>query len=165
MGNLANEKEYAHLVEQWHPTKNGDKTPQNTASGSGIKVWWLCDKGHEWDAAPTTRSRQAQGCPVCSNKRLLSGYNDFATTNPELAEQWHPIKNNITPQEVFAASNQKAWWLGSCTHEWEATINSRKQGKTCPYCANRKVLAGFTTLLQKRNLLTLLPNGIILRTP
>lgn len=149
MGNLANEKEYAHLVEQWHPTKNGDKTPQNTTSGSGIKVWWLCEKGHEWDAAPLTRSRQKQGCPVCSNKRLLSGYNDLATTNPELASEWHPAKNNITPQEVFEASNQKAWWLGSCSHEWESTINSRKQGNTCPYCSNRKVLTGFNDLASK----------------
>ena len=149
LGNLASDKEYVHLITQWHPTKNGNKTPANTASGSGIKIWWKCEKGHEWDASPLARTRQSQGCPICSNKRILTGYNDLATTNPELASQWHPSKNSTTPQEVFEASNQKVWWLGSCSHEWEATINSRKQGNSCPYCGNRKVLTGFNDLASR----------------
>ncbi|MCP4217261.1 MAG: zinc-ribbon domain-containing protein, partial [bacterium] len=29
-------------AEEWHPTKNGDVTPDQMLPGSGIKVWWQC---------------------------------------------------------------------------------------------------------------------------
>ena len=38
------------LAAQWHPTKNGTLTPQEVRPGSSRKVWWLCEKGHEWQA-------------------------------------------------------------------------------------------------------------------
>ena len=35
----------------------------------------------------------------------------LSTTHPELAEQWHPTKNDeLTPDDVVAGSNKKAWW-------------------------------------------------------
>ena len=30
------------LAKEWHPTKNGDLTPENVFSKSGKKVWWKC---------------------------------------------------------------------------------------------------------------------------
>ena len=36
---------YPDLVKEWHPTKNGDLTPNDFTHGSGKKVWWLCPKG------------------------------------------------------------------------------------------------------------------------
>jgi hypothetical protein len=36
------------LAKQWHPVKNGTLTPDKIMAGSGMKVWWQCDKGHEW---------------------------------------------------------------------------------------------------------------------
>jgi hypothetical protein len=30
-----------HLVKEWHPTKNGDLTPDDFTHGSNKKVWWL----------------------------------------------------------------------------------------------------------------------------
>lgn len=62
----------------------------------------------------------------------------MATTNPELAEEWHPTKNGfLKPTGVFAGSNKKAWW--KCKkhgHEWEAAISSRNSGCNCPKCLN-----------------------------
>ena len=25
-----------------------DCSPENLKAGTGIKLWWICDKGHEW---------------------------------------------------------------------------------------------------------------------
>lgn len=30
------------LCNQWHPTLNGDKLPENFTSGSDVKIWWQC---------------------------------------------------------------------------------------------------------------------------
>ena len=30
---------YPHLVKEWHPTKNGELTPNDFTHGSGKKVW------------------------------------------------------------------------------------------------------------------------------
>lgn len=126
---------HPELAEQWHPTKNGACTPQMVIAGSNKKAWWLCEKGHEWQAVIGDRARSL-GCPVCSNQKLLVGYNDLATTHPELAVQWHPTKNgDRTPQMVFAGNNKKAWWICDKGHEWEATVNSRRSGHGCPLCS------------------------------
>ena len=53
-----------HLIMEWHPTKNGDLRPRDITPGSGKKVWWLCEEGHEWQAAIYSRSR-GSGCPHC----------------------------------------------------------------------------------------------------
>lgn len=58
-------------------------------SGSGNKLLWRCSKGHEWEATVNDRSR-GRGCPYCSNKKLLLGFNDLATTNPRLAKEVPP---------------------------------------------------------------------------
>lgn len=58
---------------------------------------------------------------------------------PSLAKQWHPTKNNeLTPNDVSYGSGLRVWWQCSKNHEWEAVINSRRQGSGCPYCAGQK---------------------------
>ncbi len=58
----------------------------------------------------------------------------LAIVNPELAKEWHPTKNGILSPEHFRIhSNHKIWWQCEKGHEWEAVINSRKNGVGCPY--------------------------------
>jgi hypothetical protein len=35
--------------------KNGDLTPEDVTPGSHKKVWWVCEKGHEWQARMSVR--------------------------------------------------------------------------------------------------------------
>ena len=129
---------YPELAEQWHPTKNGDWRPCDVRPSSNKKAWWLCEKGHEWEAVIGSRSKGV-GCPICANKKTLAGYNDLATTNPALAAQWHPTKNvDLYPTDVTRSSNKKVWWLCSNGHEWQATVNHRNAGRRCPQCVRRK---------------------------
>ena len=70
------------LALEWHPSKNGALKPENVKEFSAKRVWWICRKGHEWEAAISNRTSQNSGCPYCSNKKVLPGYNDFATICP-----------------------------------------------------------------------------------
>ena len=134
------------LASQWHPTKNDNLTPQDIVSNYSKKVWWQCDKGHEWEAIPNRRvSQTTKGCPVCAGQKVAVGYNDLKSTHPLLAGEWHPTKNNsLTPQEVSKGYDKKVWWLGSCNHEWEATPNARTtmSGTGCPVCSHRIIVTG-----------------------
>ncbi|MBV9452549.1 MAG: zinc-ribbon domain-containing protein [Rubrobacter sp.] len=42
---------FPDVASRWHPTKNGDLTPEQVVAGSHQKVWWRCSKGpdHAWE--------------------------------------------------------------------------------------------------------------------
>jgi DNA-directed RNA polymerase subunit RPC12/RpoP len=133
---------FPELAKEWHPTKNGDLTPDDVLCGTHREVWWQCTKGHEWKATVHHRTH-GTNCPYCSNKKVLVGFNDLATTNPRLAKEWHPIKNGkLTPLDIVEGSNKRVWWQCEKGHEWIATVVSRTNGIGCPYCSNKKVLVG-----------------------
>ena len=126
------------LAKQWHPTKNGDLTPSDITVRSAKKVWWTCEKDHEWDSTVANRT-SGNGCPYCAGKRVWDG-NSLHTLNPDLAKQWHPSKNGeLTPNDVTIGSGKKAWWICDKGHEWEAAISSRIRGNGCPFCAGQRV--------------------------
>lgn len=127
-----------NLIKQWH-TKNLKK-PSDYYSGSQKKVWWICSKGHEWEAAILNRT-YGSGCPYCTN-RLVCKDNCLSTVFPELSHDWHPTKNHIGPNSVLFGSRKKFWWFCNKGHEWEAEVKSRTKGSGCPYCANRNGKAG-----------------------
>jgi len=43
---------HPELAAEWHPTKNGELSPEKVVGRSAEKVWWKCQKGpdHEWQA-------------------------------------------------------------------------------------------------------------------
>ena len=135
---------YPHLIQEWHPTKN-KLLPNEVASGSSTKYWWICDKGHEWEESCANRSRKNYKCPYCSNSRVCKD-NCLSATHPEVAKQWHPTKNGeITPNDIVGGTLKKHWWICEKGHEWKAEGNNRinggrqKEGTGCPYCANKKL--------------------------
>jgi hypothetical protein len=136
---------HPNLVEQWHPTKNGDLAPEHVVAGTEKKVWWRCPHGpdHEWSASVVSRTRLGSGCPWCS-ERKASVTNSLARLYPELAKQWHPTKNgDLTPEQVPAGSSKKVWWKcpNGSDHAWEAAVYSRASGgRGCPYCGGYRVL-------------------------
>ena len=125
------------LSAQWHPMKNGDLTPEDVTPCSNKKVWWICEKGHEWQAIINSRT-QGHGCPYCAGQRASKGY-CLKTKSPLLSRQWHPVKNGgLTPEDVTPGSKKKVWWLCSKGHEWQARISSRNlNNASCPFCANK----------------------------
>ena len=133
------------IAKEWNYEKNGNLKPENVFSGSQKKVWWKCSKGHEWIADINSRI-SGNGCPYCSNQKILQGYNDLATTNPELLKDWDYDKNNIFPTMIGIGSTKKVWWKCQKGHSFYTAVNVRKKGCNCPYCANQKTLQGYNDL-------------------
>ena len=133
---------HPNIAKEWHPTKNGDLTPNDVSKGSNKKVWWKCKKGddHEWRS--TIADRSIKSCPICSNKKIVKS-NCLATTHPNIAKEWHPTKNgDLTPYDVSKGSHKKVWW--KCDkgddHEWRVDVRSRLNMSKCPICCNQKVV-------------------------
>ena len=64
---------YPNLVKEWHPTKNGELTPNDFTHGSGKKVWWLCNKEHDWETTPNQRTKPSgSNCPYCVGRKSLN---------------------------------------------------------------------------------------------
>ncbi len=122
------------LAKEWNYEKNGELYPENIASNSGKKVWWKCEKGHEWQAQILNRNH-GTGCPICAGKKVLFGYNDLQTLNPTLAKEWNYEKNQpLTPLDITSNSEKKVWWICRNGHEWQASIAHRNYGQNCPIC-------------------------------
>ena len=134
--------EFPEIADQWHPSKNGDLTPEVVHKGSNKKAWWLCREcRHEWEATVSSRTGRRSGCPACAGQ-VVTDRNNLAVACPGVAAEWHSTKNgDLTPEVVHGGSNKKAWWTCSlCEHDWEAVISSRTgQGTGCPACAGRVV--------------------------
>ena len=99
---------YPHLVKEWHPTKNGELTPNDFTHGTRKKVWWLCSEGHSFETEVRNRTRRKSGCPECPIHRANSS-NNLQLLFPEIAKEWHPTKNKeLTPEQVAATSRNNA---------------------------------------------------------
>ena len=129
--------EVAAEADGWDPT--------TVTPGSKKVAKWKCRQGHTWEVAVHERTPpHTTGCPVCSGRKLLTGVNDLATVDPNLAKEvcgWDPAS-------VHANSHKHQKWRCELGHTWEATVNSRRPPNPngCPYCAGNKVLPGFNDL-------------------
>jgi hypothetical protein len=126
-----------YLSKQWNYARNLDLTPKDVTPGSHEKVWWICRKGHEWEALIKARNA-GRGCPYCAGKAVCDD-NCLLTVNPDLASEWNYYKNgNLIPEDVTANSGRKVWWICTKGHDWRARIADRNRGRGCPYCATMK---------------------------
>jgi len=128
----------AKEADGWDPTK--------VVAGSTKKLKWKCSKGHKWDAICFSRVRgykgKEGGCPVCSNQKVLVGFNDFKTTHKDLAKfavDWDTTK-------YVAGSRKIVAWTCQNNHKWNAPINVRVKNKSCAYCSGDLLWKGFNDL-------------------
>lgn len=144
--------QHPELLAEWDWERNGDLGPDGIVSGSARRVWWRCGRGHAWQISAYNRTGGAdRGCPYCGDRKVLKGYNDLRTTHPKIAREWNKERNgDLKPTDVIANSNKRVWWKCREGHEWSGLIANRaRRGKAdpgCPYCAGRKVLAGYNDL-------------------
>ena len=160
---------FPELAAQWHPTLNGNLTPDQVSADSDIAVWWLypytdpsTGKRFDflWNCKIKTRSSKGAVCPFLSGKAVWTGFNDLASKYPELANQWDYENNgSLTPQSVYWGSRYKASWVYPYTDpdtgkqfvfRWKARITDRStKGTGCPYLVGKAVWTGFNDLATK----------------
>ena len=108
--------------------------PKTVTRGSrSKKLSWKCPKGHIYETTPSERTRKDgknTGCGVCASKVVLIGYNDLASTYPEIAAQ----ANDWDPKTITFASGKMKSWKCQEGHTWNAIVSSRRISG-CPTCA------------------------------
>ena len=73
----------------------------------------------------------------------------YVTDFPVLIAEWDWERNDeihLYPSQATSGSARKVWWNCPRNHSYMASVPHRLEGKSCPYCANRKVLSGFNDL-------------------
>ena len=139
-------KDSKELMKYWDYEKNKDLDLEKLTLGSSKNAWWICEKGHSYDAKIKRKNYEKIICPICSNHRVLKGYNDLATTNPELLKEWDFTKNTISPYEITAGAEKMIWWICPKDHSYQSYAFNRKRGVGCPICDGKKVLIGYNDL-------------------
>ena len=125
---LSTHPELAAESDGWDPTQ--------VTSGMGLIRDWTCNLGHKYQAKISHRASGSM-CPYCTNRRVLPGFNDLATTHPVLAAQafgWDPT-------EVTYGSGKLLRWRCSIGHIFITTPNRRtNRGKVsfCPVKSENK---------------------------
>ena len=135
----------------WIPSDEEGES-MGKACASSAMTWWRCDKGHSFPMRVAFRTTREQSCPYCARRKVLAGYNDLATTAPDVAAEWHPTLNGeLTPEMVMAGSSRYIWWQCPQGHVWRARVDTRAgaQHSGCPVCAGN-CRRRTHTLTQKR---------------
>lgn len=110
--------------------------PKNVLAGSQKKLGWRCSQGHKWSVAPAYRIKNNTSCPICANHILVTGENDLATMQPDVAIQ----ADGWDPATVLFGSSDLRDWICNKGHTWKARIADRIsrdgcEGTGCPACA------------------------------
>lgn len=104
--------------------------PSEVSPGSDKKFKWQCVRGHIWEATVHSRNTNT-GCPFCTNQKVMKGFNDLATTDPDLAKEafgWDPAT-------VTSGSSRKNFlWKCHLGHTWKSNVKNRTKGQGCPTC-------------------------------
>jgi hypothetical protein len=91
---------FPEIAFEFHPTKNGNITPEMVIAGSDKKYWWRCKTcGNEWEASCHSRTGTGKsGCPYCKEFKGEKAIRDCL------------IKQNIkfSSQKKFAKCKNKA---------------------------------------------------------
>lgn len=97
------------LAMEWSE-KNGDLRPDTVNEKSTKNVWWKCSTcGNEYKAVIKARVHGLK-CPVCAERAVLPGYNDLATTDPELAQEWDvELNGGKLPTQISRNSLYSVW--------------------------------------------------------
>lgn len=127
------------LFYEWDFKKNDELglDVYKVTFGSGKKVWWIgFDCGHRWDAVINNR-KNGSGCPYCSGNKILKGFNDMWTTNPELAKL---LANSEDGYRHTQNSNLKVdWRCDGCNIiiKGKDVHTTKVQGLYCLNCSDK----------------------------
>ena len=126
-------RQWGRPLAETHPELAADLVDQTLAgkvtAGTGKRLRWKCKSGHEWEAIGGNRAK-GSGCPFCANIKVMPGFNDMATTHPELAAE---LVGDAT--KVIAGTPKKLRWKCKLGHKWQAFGSNRAKGIGCPQCA------------------------------
>ena len=107
---------------------------------SDVDIRWQCDKyeNHIWLATPNNVCKKNHGtrCPYCAGQKILIGFNDLWTTNPDVAnllankEDGYNVMEHSSRRLNFKCPNC------GCLIENHLLTDVVRFGLSCPCCSN-----------------------------
>jgi len=141
-----------------HPLINLDNYPElkNEWSNKNLSSWkelhksydyiWECPIGHDYTLKLVHRIERGLKCPYCAGQRVLVGFNDVATTDPQMIEKFSH-NSPYSPTDVTRGSKRRALFLCDKGHEYEQIIkNAVILNRGCPYCSGYLKKVGYNDL-------------------
>ena len=117
------------IAAQWDAERNPGIAFATLDATHASPVWWRCPNGHGFQRPPV-RMLADDACPTCALEQ-----SSLAALAPNVAAEWHPTRNAITPAEIPADHVTNAWWTCPNGHDYQATVRARTQGnRRCPTC-------------------------------
>jgi len=145
--------QYPKVTQLW--SVNNERSPNTVPPDCSFNAIWVCpDCSFEYRALVQDMVNGTAPCPICTNKRIQTGYNTLADKNPDIAKLWSP-SNRLRPVDVFPTSPLEVLWIcPDCGGEHSALIRDMVSGHAeCPFCTNRRPLPGYNTLADKHPVL------------
>lgn len=108
---------------------------RNGKKAKGYKVECIIDKQISYKSESVLK--RGIGCGVCSNKIIVKGINDIATTHPHLIKYFVHIEDVYT--HSYSSGKKALIKCPECSFEKEIRISSlTTQGFGCPRCSDGK---------------------------
>jgi len=156
--------EYPDIASEWDYSKNVGLIPEQFATHSNDKVFWVCSIcGRRWKAQINQRTASNNigvGCPKCKasngvkkqiEKKIIE-QGSLADVYPDLLLEWDYERNSIDPTSILPGSRQNAHWICSkCGYRWETkVINRTTKGHGCRLCSKQDTVKGVNDLTTTR---------------
>ncbi len=137
---------YPDLLKEW--SSKNKKSPFEVYPHGGKKAWWLCENGHDYHMSITKKTSRDYGCPICSNKQVVPGFNDLKTVYPEIVEGWDYEKNTIAPTNITPYSGKYVWWKCENGHSCcQQVVKRTRRHYGCPQCSKTGISTPETEVL------------------
>ncbi len=135
----------------WDLQRNGMELEDYLSTGKRTaEVFWTCSLSHSYTSSVTVKLNRRRGCPYCANRKVLLGFNDLASTHPDIAATWDAELNEVSASEVIAGSERPYWFKCPRGHSYLMPLASRKRGRNCNICAGKVLAVGINDLLTVR---------------
>ena len=123
------------------------KADEILAGGSYVALWTCPECGGEYRRRVKYKEHGSIDCPYCHGTKVLTGYNDLATTNPELVPQYSSL-NERPATMVRKDWHVTAYWeCPDCHYVYERDLRAKANDNSdCPVCSKRIAVEGLNTL-------------------
>jgi hypothetical protein len=137
---------HGNLVPHFLGMPKSEVDPHSVRPGDERSFLWKCLNGEEHTFERTlytmTSKRSRQTCPVCMNRKIISGLNSLKDLAPDIAAEWdfksNKVFGDLSPETVSPKSGYEVFWTCNVGHpSYKAAIWNRTSAETgCPNCAS-----------------------------
>lgn len=112
----------------------GGKCLSKIYIGANSNLKWECDKGHLWEATPSSIINGKRWCPTCSREKARIKKIKYSV---EDMINFARTKEGDCLSEKYISFTEKLRWKCKYGHQWAATPKNILKGRWCPECAKK----------------------------